>query len=147
MKILLLAALVLAFSSGCQREARLVSTRQVVPGKTSITELTDQRGPPLRAAPLESRPGAETLSYPGNETFQAEQGKIVAHWRDPEPGEATLQYWRHRWKGQNPRYEEIAGTRDAHGNAEFLLRDSSSQTAVVYDPRRDRVLRVLRYGQ
>lgn len=123
---------------------------KVVMGKTSSEELLQNYGTPVRAYRSQSRPQAVVNQFSKNQTFQSENGLVVAHFRDPVSGEdrdeRSLQYWLHLWRGLNTVYEELPGSRGPHGDALFILKETSKKSAVIYDPRKKEVIRVLQYG-
>ena len=131
--------------TGCSPQAGVVF------GKTTPAELQARYGVPVRSYTPADRASAEIQVFPHSDSFQVEEGKVVAHFRDPssraaDQDERSLQYWRHRWRGKNPGFEEIPGTRDVHGQSLYLLKETESGSAVVYDSTREEVVRVLQYG-
>jgi hypothetical protein len=120
----------------------------VKPGKTTVSQLKATLGAPSRTDASSLRPSAMIYEYPNHQTYQVEHGTVVAKNRPPEPQEVTLQYWRHTWqaKGVATRYEEVPGSMDPHGHAQYQLTAPSLKTSVIYDPNRDRVVRVVEYG-
>lgn len=123
--------------------------RRIKVGKSSASELFAELGHPVRSYQPEERPQAEVHQFSGseNESYQVENEKVVAHFRDPTPDEQTLQYWRHLWRGRGATYTEIPGTRNPHGQALYTLRDQSNHMAIIYDQAKGRVVRVMQYGE
>jgi hypothetical protein len=138
--------------SGCAPKIGNAPTKnpaRIIPGRTSATELFAEYGMPTHSYQSESRPQAEVHQFQDSvrEAYQVENGKVVAQFRDPEPKEATLQYWRHLWRGKQTSYEELPGSQNPHGQAQYSFRNKTDHIAVIYDSARDRVVRVVRYGE
>lgn len=138
----LTAAFILTLSQGCAKRPQ----DAVIPGQTTVSELKAQLGEPTRVSTPAIRPHSRLLDYPDGSIFQIERNLVVAATYSPGPDEVTLQTWRHRWKGQNPQFEEIPGTRNPHGKRTFRLISAQARMAVIYDEATNRVVKVVRYG-
>jgi hypothetical protein len=120
-------------------------------GQTRVEEIKQKLGTPSAQTPSKSAKGVTYLEYTGRGDklkFQARAGLIEAEFRDPVPGspQSTLQYWRHRWKGQNTTYGPVKSP-STH-EAKFMQFSAPDLgAAVVYDPSADRVTRVVRYAR
>ena len=129
-----------------------LSTRPVlVMGQTTPAELAKKLGAPVRTYHPQERTRAEVQVYPDARSFQIEEGKVVAEFRDPDPvstdqDESSLQYWMHRWKGKNTQLDEVPHSKDRHGRSLFILREVESRTAVIFDSAKGEVIRVVQYG-
>jgi hypothetical protein len=126
------------------------STYKIEPGVTTVQELQQQLGQPESTNVPKARPEAKLMDFRQQDAravqVQVEGEKVVGINREPEPHERTLQYWRHRWKGAEQRYEPVPGSMNAHGTPLFQLVATSHKMAIVYDSTNDRVVRVVRYA-
>ncbi len=144
---LLALGLACALMPSCSR----APSQPPVPGVTTVAQLQQTYGTPAHESAAALRPQAKLMDFQPAQgaAFQAqvEDGVVLQINREPTEPEASLQYWRHLWKGTEQRYQEIGGTKDPHGHALFQLISVKNHEAVVYDPARDRVLRVVEYGR
>ena len=118
----------------------------VVPGKTTVMELKSAQGDPQSTAVPESRPQAKLLCYHEGCCYQVERSFVMTTACEPTEEESSLQYWRHKWKGDPQRYETVPIANRAHGGETYQLISDRARTAVIYEPQSDRVVRVVRYG-
>jgi hypothetical protein len=141
-QLLLTATLATALASGCAKRTLDV----VEPGKTSVAEYRARFGEPELTFTSSVRPHAKLMNSSDGCQAQAEQGVIVGIACPPLPEEATLQYWRHRWKGQSQSFEEMPAGRDPHGHRTYRLVSNQERMAVIYEESSDRVVQVVKYG-
>jgi hypothetical protein len=137
-----LCVLVILSAAGCATEP---APSAIVFGKSTEAEARGNLREPVTERPAPER-DARLLCGSDSACYQIENRVAVAHARTPAAHERTLQYWRHKWRGQPQRYAEVPGSRGPHGQAEFQLTATSLRKAVIYDPSTDRVLRVVEYG-
>jgi hypothetical protein len=109
-------------------------------------QLVDTKGQPAAVTASVQRPAAQLYRYKDGTVYQSENGTVVGQFEDPVGDEKTLQYWRQLWKGKNFVIEDMPETRDPHGRVDVLYRLPDEKIAVVYDPAKDAVLRVVHYG-
>jgi hypothetical protein len=141
-RLIILTLLIISGVPACAKR----SQDQVVPGKTTVSELKAQLGEPAHTSTPEIRPQAQLLCYPDGSCFQAEHKILVSSSRLPSADEMELQTWRHRWAGQSLRDEAIPDSADGHGKKRYQLASKDAGMAVVYDRDTGRVLRVVKYG-
>lgn len=107
--------------------------------------LTDGIGEPLSTEVPETRKAAKILNYAGNTRWQVEQGRAVAHFREPLEHEKSLQYWRHRWKGlEKSTLQEDSTSDHVEGDLQFSAPELGM--IVIYRPSVDSVVRVVEYA-
>ena len=115
---------------------------QVHPGQTTLAELGREFGEPLRVGSASLPP--EVYEFHSGAGFQVhvDGGSVVAATRAPASEEAHLQYWRHRWKGYEQDFSPLGGE---NRKGLYQLRAPGLGMAVIYDPGRDQVIRVVKY--
>lgn len=132
---------------------------------TSQQELITKEGKPdrvqTRAIPGvgKSRQKVTLYLYPDNKTYQLQDGRVTARFRDAKNDEITLQSWRHRWKGVATFFEPSRGhVRKTHDDASgsqrpetgddatFEFRAPSLGMTVLYSTAIDRITRVIEYA-
>jgi hypothetical protein len=109
-------------------------------------ELKASQGEPGGVNVPESRPQAKLLCYREGCCYQVERSVVMTTACEPTEEERSLQYWRHKWKGDPQRYEPVPLSSGVHGAPVFQLVSEKARTAVIYDPHGDRVVRVVHYG-
>lgn len=129
-------------ASSCAKKSTDESVR---PGDTSLANLPGLLGEPTHIWVPAARPQAKLLDYADGRSVQVERDQVVSVSRPPEAHERTLQYWRHRWAGETPRYEALPGTENIHGQRHYQLASREAGMAVIYDEETDSVIRVVRY--
>lgn len=132
----------IATAPGCAKRSQDL----VVPGKTTVMELKSSQGEPQRINVPDSRPQAKLLCYHEGCCYQVEKSLVMTTACEPTEEESSLQYWRHKWKGDPQKYEPVAISSGAHGAPTYQLISERARTAVIYEPHADRVVRVVRYG-
>ncbi|MGZ3688506.1 MAG: hypothetical protein ACXWP5_03695 [Bdellovibrionota bacterium] len=131
-------------ANGCAR----TSQGNVVPGKTTRSQLTSEIGSPVSTAVPSANPASVLLDYHSDCSFQADSKTEIIQARicEPHGQERTLQYWRHKWRGVKTTLIPVAGS-SPHSEQLVQLQAPQLHTTVVYDPSLDRVVRVVNYGQ
>lgn len=134
--------MLVAGAGGCAKSAQDL----VIPGQTSLSQLKSSQGEPENQVTPRTRPAAKVLGYPDGCKYQIERNIVVGMACPPSPSEVTLQYWRHKWKGDSPHFDEVPDSADAHGQKNYQLVSDGAHMAVVYQPGLDRVMWVVKYG-
>ena len=135
------AVIILTIPLGCAKRPE----ESFVPGKTTVSQITQQMGSPLHTSNPSIRREATILHYADRTQFQIERGLMVGSSFPPSPQEVTLQYWRHKWRGRPQSYVEIINRRDPHGGRVFQLISPQDGKAVIYEEETDRVREVVNY--
>lgn len=131
-------------ASACSKQEKETSPFPAELGK-SPKELVTELGPPKAITPSVTRPQAELYQYPDGTSYQSENGKIVGRFAPPQGPQRTLQYWKHHWKGRETLYKPMPETADQHGQVDYLYSYPAENMAVIYDPRKREVVRVIHY--
>jgi hypothetical protein len=140
-----LALPALLLESGCAK----ISRPRFTPGQDTESELKRKLGPPDYVAQSKANPKAKLEGYLADGCiYQFDKGDptLSSYSCPPQPGEVTLQYWRHQWRGHRPVFEELKANRDPHGSRMFKLVSPKAHMAVIYDESKDRVTEVVEYG-
>lgn len=120
-------------------------------GKTRAQEIEQRLGAPSLRTESVSVKGLTFIEYesrPDRLKFQVRDGVVEGEFRAPRRNspEATLQYWRHRWKGELTRFEPVVTKDGDHGPGLMQFSVPRLGAAVIYDPTLDRVTRLVRYA-
>ncbi|MFP5457272.1 MAG: hypothetical protein ACLGG7_00940 [Bacteriovoracia bacterium] len=113
-------------------------------GETTRAALITEKGEPERVEkPIEA---SEVLVYPDNQKFQVTNDIVTAGFRDPSPEEASLLYWRHRFKDCATTFKELQKS-ETHVRALKELSCPTEGVSVLYDPNTDQVIRVVNHAE
>lgn len=120
-KLLVISSLILIFSS---------CSKSIAPkAYLSEKELVSLKGEPLSKSNNLIKPSSQMYQYE-NESYQVEDGQVLAKFRDPIGDEKNIQYWRHTLEGSDYKIEELVGK--SH-NKEFQLLTKNSDLIVQFN--------------
>ena len=119
-------------------------------GKTPVSEVVDRLGPPTNKTPSTQVKDVAFIEYkdrPDHLKFQTRANVVEAEFRHVKPGspQSTLQYWRHRWRGQLTTFMSVQTNPGAHDLRVKQFSAPNLGAAVLYDVSADRVTQVVRY--
>lgn len=103
-------------------------------GKTE-SELTSRLGEPTKRYLSQERAGALLLTFPES-AFQIEQGRVVAHSREPRPEERRLEIWRQQLGSAHL---------ERRSDGFFEVRFKKHGITLLYSQSTDAVTRVVMY--
>ena len=136
--VAILSTLTALSISGCQRSGEAREARALI----SKAELAETLGRAEAQFDSKLRKNTVLFRYEHHGVFQTENGKVVAHFTTPSSSdEETLQYWRHRFRGQTVQFLPLSTS--ANAPAEFQLVSQAAGIAVVYRPAEDVVTQVV----
>ncbi len=153
------AVIFLALLSSCAPQAgakksgaseQLNPPTGAVMGTTKVSEVVERLGPPTSQTPSIKAKDVSFVEYkdrPDHLKFQTRAEVVEAEFRQVKLGspQSTLQYWRHRWRGQRTTFVSVKTNPGAHDLRMKQFSAPDLGAAVIYDVSADRVTQVVRY--
>lgn len=83
------------------------------------------------------------LIYKDKTTYQIEDERVRAEFRQPTNDEVSLQYWLQRWKGQVYKTSKVNEEGDSHVESKFYYNEQLGE-GVIYEVPTNKVIRVVK---
>ncbi len=126
--------------SGCQKSGEARESRALI----SKAELAETFGRADVQTESKLQKNTSLFRYENHGLYQTENGKVVAQFSTPSNSdEETLQFWRHRFRGQIVQFFPLPSS--AGAPAEFQLVSQAAGIAVIYRPAEDLVTQVVSF--
>lgn len=114
-------------------------------GKTTVSELIAIKGEPLSEEKIPVK-DSRLLEFPRNEKFQIQNDKVTHAFQDPDRGERSVLYWKHRFKDCETEIRKLEKA-DEHVMAEIEFACPAEGMSVIYTEGSEFVSRVIEYAK